>query len=92
MNGECLLLPEYPKAMAAATCVAAEGCEETWRVSKEKTDVLFNDCRLAAVEDAQGAAENTESETRKRLHRLVTQVRLRVSMHIQYTESSVTIV
>lgn len=60
--------------MAAKAAVAVDDHERAWSASKEKSEVLFNDCRRAAEEDAQRAGDGVKLETQTRLHRIVTQV------------------
>lgn len=61
--------------MAVGAGGTADGQEQAWGISKEQAEVLFNDCRLAAKEDAQRSGDGAASETRNRLHLIVTQVR-----------------
>ncbi|CAM9878906.1 unnamed protein product [Ectocarpus sp. 12 AP-2014] len=59
------------KAMAAEASVAVDGHEKAWCVSKERAEILFNDLRFAAEEDAQQSGHGAASETRHRLQRIV---------------------
>ncbi|CAM9244107.1 unnamed protein product, partial [Ectocarpus sp. 13 AM-2016] len=59
------------KAMAAEASVAAAGHEKAWCVSKERAEILFNDLRFAAEEDAQQSGYGAASETRHRLQRIM---------------------
>lgn len=72
--------------MAAEASVAVDGHEKAWGVSKERAEIMFNDLRLAAEEDAQRSGDGAASETRHRLQRIVIEVNavrteLRVYLH-----------
>lgn len=54
--------------------MAVDGNEKAWLVSKEQAEVMFNDLRSAAEEDAQRSGEEAASETRHRLQRIVIEV------------------
>lgn len=60
--------------MAAEASAAVDGHEKAWCVSKERAEILFNDLRFAAEEDAQQSGYGAASETRHRLQRIVIEV------------------
>ncbi|CAM9294652.1 unnamed protein product [Ectocarpus sp. 4 AP-2014] len=71
------------KAMAAEASVAVDGHEKSWCVSKERAEILFNDLRFAAEEDAQQSGHGAASETRHRLQRIVIESGLANSRRVE---------
>ncbi|CAN0105481.1 unnamed protein product, partial [Ectocarpus fasciculatus] len=71
------------KAMAAEASVAVDGHEKAWGVSKERAEILFNDLRFAAEEDAQQSGNGAASETRHRLQRIVIESGLENSRRVE---------
>lgn len=64
--------------MAAEASVAVDSHEKAWGVSKERAELMFNDLRLAAEEDAQQSGDGAASEIRHRLQRIVIEVNAKI--------------